>query len=628
MNERFGPNRFERLEQGLKARGDRIAALRPISDAVDAQVSRSKLHERAGTLAAVSLTLAMLAAFTRAEATNSGQTLGDVDCSGQTNSIDAALVLQKTAGLIGALSCEEAGDVNRDGLIGALDAALILQKDAGLINLFPAEFPTPVLEWPRDHSVYEQTAISDNLKYIARKIGMFPASREVEGQWGILVKTPLGFYRISSRNRSLIAERIDNDGTMYTRRGEVFQFEIGTYILVETSDGQPLEVDIFRKPGGEINTPTSSPTRRPTATNSPIPSSTLVPTYTPTEIPTSTATKRPTETSTLQPTETPLVNLEPVPYLRESIKPVEPVDPGTFRGYSGVNLYLDEFFYGHIGESLSNTHRDLIKERFRDFEVHGVKLVRLSPLFADMRRGAGILFESGTPSEFVPIAAQNLQFILEQAQNHNIKLIIPLIDFMAADGVTVENGYTIGEHPLVFNDSTKRQALLDVFKQYLQQPIEGAKTLGNHPAILAWEPANEWNLAIAATTAGQDAYLIEGIAMLGETAADKPVSLSAQTQRALWTRGWIKLLRPGDFAQAHLYPPGIREPLDLSLGEVNVPEGVNMLIGEADTDLLYDAEAIRILHNHGYIGVMFWHDRNFNFDAAKYKKAMDEAIGK
>ena len=65
--------------------------------------------------------------------------LGDVNCDGQSNSIDAALVLQKTAGLVSSLACEEAGDVNDDGLLNAVDAALILQKDAGLISRFPRE---------------------------------------------------------------------------------------------------------------------------------------------------------------------------------------------------------------------------------------------------------------------------------------------------------------------------------------------------------------------------------------------------------------------------------------------------------------------------------------------------------
>ncbi len=67
--------------------------------------------------------------------------MGDVNCDGQVNSIDAALVLQKTAGLITSPECDPAGDINGDGISNAVDAALILQENAGLID-FPAA-PTP-----------------------------------------------------------------------------------------------------------------------------------------------------------------------------------------------------------------------------------------------------------------------------------------------------------------------------------------------------------------------------------------------------------------------------------------------------------------------------------------------------
>lgn len=57
---------------------------------------------------------------------------GDANCDHLVNSLDAALVLQYTAGLIDSLSCPDA-DYNHTGGVNALDAALILQKDAGLI---------------------------------------------------------------------------------------------------------------------------------------------------------------------------------------------------------------------------------------------------------------------------------------------------------------------------------------------------------------------------------------------------------------------------------------------------------------------------------------------------------------
>ena len=60
--------------------------------------------------------------------------LGDVNCDGEVNSIDAALVLQLSAALIDSVPCPENGDLNGDGAIDSMDAALILQREAGIIE--------------------------------------------------------------------------------------------------------------------------------------------------------------------------------------------------------------------------------------------------------------------------------------------------------------------------------------------------------------------------------------------------------------------------------------------------------------------------------------------------------------
>jgi hypothetical protein len=59
---------------------------------------------------------------------------GDVDCSGNANSIDASLILQYSAGLTSSLECLDDANVNSDASINSVDASLILQYSAGLIS--------------------------------------------------------------------------------------------------------------------------------------------------------------------------------------------------------------------------------------------------------------------------------------------------------------------------------------------------------------------------------------------------------------------------------------------------------------------------------------------------------------
>ena len=63
--------------------------------------------------------------------------VGDASCDALVNSLDAALILQFTAGLLAALPCPENGDANQDGTTNSIDAQIVLQFDAGLLSSLP-----------------------------------------------------------------------------------------------------------------------------------------------------------------------------------------------------------------------------------------------------------------------------------------------------------------------------------------------------------------------------------------------------------------------------------------------------------------------------------------------------------
>src|SRR3989344_3738389 len=103
--------------------------------------TRSSRPARVGTagrlVLAAGLTLGGFTGVSEIFSAQAAGKTGDVNCDGRTNSIDAALELQRVAGLTGQLPCESEGDVNNDHLLNAVDVALILQRSAGIIVEFP-----------------------------------------------------------------------------------------------------------------------------------------------------------------------------------------------------------------------------------------------------------------------------------------------------------------------------------------------------------------------------------------------------------------------------------------------------------------------------------------------------------
>jgi hypothetical protein len=94
---------------------------------------------------ALTLAVSVSLAWSLDQRTSAGSPLyGDVNCSGQVNSIDSAVLLQLSAGFVNSVACPANADVNGDGQANSLDSALVLQFAAGLItHLGPPSGPTP-----------------------------------------------------------------------------------------------------------------------------------------------------------------------------------------------------------------------------------------------------------------------------------------------------------------------------------------------------------------------------------------------------------------------------------------------------------------------------------------------------
>jgi len=63
------------------------------------------------------------------------KTMGDVNCDGKVNNLDATVILKYDAGIIDlTLDEKDIADVNGDGKVNNLDATVVLKYDAGIIN--------------------------------------------------------------------------------------------------------------------------------------------------------------------------------------------------------------------------------------------------------------------------------------------------------------------------------------------------------------------------------------------------------------------------------------------------------------------------------------------------------------
>ncbi|MFH1593184.1 MAG: peptidoglycan-binding protein [Candidatus Omnitrophota bacterium] len=320
------------------------------------------------------------------------------------------------------------------------------------------------------------------------------------------------------------------------------------------------------------------------------------------------------------------------PYLRSQATTGAPVPISEFQELSGVSLYYSPSTYGRdIGgnNGFSNREKE-ITARFKSFKEKGINLVRIFT-FCDLRNGAIKFDSTGKPVGYSKEALEDLKALIRAAKKADIKLIPVLFDFTLADGISEEGGYPVGEYPSLLTNQEHREALLDVFKDFLKELRTYMERNNLDSTVLAFEPMNEPEMASLKgpyTLAYAQGFVTDFVNLLRRVFPNKPVSLS--TQKREYLKYWIHLLKKGDVMQIHWYSimKG-QNDLDHSRGELNIPSGVRAIYGEAEpTDV---EKVLSTIHKNGFGGALFWHDKNHRFlDSPKkienYKNWFDKRI--
>ena len=223
----------------------------------------------------------------------------------------------------------------------------------------------------------------------------------------------------------------------------------------------------------------------------------------------------------------------------------------------GVNYpwldYAEDFGAGprgHLGVSTPRKY-ELVRKDFVRLKECGVRVVRWF-LFGDGR--GGFLTRNGIPWEADEFLLKDVAAALQLAHAHEIKLCFSLIDYLWLQDR--EPPYTNGGGERVLQFAAGREAFL----QNILIPM--FREFRAHPALFAWEVANEPEWAInrfhrktAAKIPLSDfrsfaRETVQAIHEFGHSAA------TLGSARLLWLGAWSELNL--DFYQAHYYPSGER----------------------------------------------------------------------
>lgn len=259
----------------------------------------------------------------------------------------------------------------------------------------------------------------------------------------------------------------------------------------------------------------------------------------------------------------------------------------------------------HQGISRADALESVGRE-FAQIREAGATIVRWF-VFGDGR--GGFLAENGIAQKADEFLIADVAAALRLAESHRLKLCLSLIDHLWLQDHGGKRPSHAHEHALHF--AAGREAFLQNVLISLFTEFRG------HPALFAWEIANEPEWAIREFHSGAEAKLhfADFRAYAGEIArAVHEYGKSAVTlgsARLLWVRAWTELGL--DYYQAHYYPAGERdtrrnlaqqlealEPLDrpLWLGEIPARD---------PSDPRYSLpHALEICQSAGLCGAAIW----------------------
>lgn len=225
-------------------------------------------------------------------------------------------------------------------------------------------------------------------------------------------------------------------------------------------------------------------------------------------------------------------------------------NPSFFLGvnYPWAN-YAEDFGAGpagHRGISLTE-NLSKVAEEFARIRDCGARVVRWF-LFADGR--GGFLTEKGIPLRPDEFLFADVAAALELAKRNGLKLCFSLMDYLWLQDPAGRPPKHANEQVLQFaagREGFLHRVLIPVFREFR-----------DHPALFAWEIANEPEWAIREfhrQTAAKMHYadfraFAEEIAQAVHEFAGVPVTLGSAS--LAWVRAWSELGL--DFYQAHYYP--------------------------------------------------------------------------